>query len=387
MSIPLINKHKHVLPCIDMERNIMFAFFILFFLGLLWVGAYTGIRFLVASGAISKLVSRVLYGVSILMPIIMAGSMMVSNKSWSSLNSVIYTVSSSWIVIISGFFFSTVILWALYTILSKSGFQIPFSYAGYAVILCTVMFAGYGIINASNIKIKTVSLGAKTLGEELSGINIVLVSDLHIGLVRKKNFVEKVSRKIMEQNPDMVLIAGDLIDGPKFPYEEFLSPLKSVSAPLGVYFTPGNHEAYNEENELFYKGLPDNITVVTDDLVQIPGTSEYVSGFDYAIESDEVFSQRVNNVIGSKTPAIAILHDPKNRAVLGASGIPLTVSGHTHGGQFFPGTLMVKILYKEKISGLVKDALGSYYTTTGVGTAVSPARVGTDAEIVVLHTK
>jgi len=365
----------------------MFVLFIVAFLGLLWIGAHVGIVFLKSSGILGKIGSSIPYVIALIMPLLMAGSMLVGNGEWNSINSIVYTFSSTWIVILSGFFFSTVLIWFISAVLQKLGISFPAAYSGYIVLILTVTFAGYGITNASNIKIKNTKLSEGKLPSELSNKRIALISDLHIGLVRKKYFVAKVTRKIMKEKPDMILIAGDLIDGPKFPYQEFLSPLSELSAPLGVYFTPGNHEGYNTENELFYAAIPKNITVVIDEVVSIPGTSQTLVGFDYLLPEDEVmFKDRIDVVTKGSKPSIAILHDPKNRGSLGKAGIPLTVSGHTHGGQFFPGTLMVKLLYKEKISGLVEHITGDYYTTTGVGTAVSPARVGTDAEIVILES-
>ncbi len=141
----------------------------------------------------------------------------------------------------------------------------------------------------------------------------------------------------------------------------------------------------NNENEKFYEGLPKNVTVVTDSVIPIPRTQLTITGFDYSTETQDDFAKRAQDVVQESTPTIGILHDPKYREVLGDMGISLIVSGHTHGGQFFPGTFVVRRLYKEKISGLINHDFGAYYTTTGVGTAVSPARVGTDAEVVMLE--
>lgn len=365
----------------------MFALFILFFLGLLFIGAHTGISFLKSTGAVSRGLGRVLYGFALAMPLLMAGSMILGNSAWSEVNSLVYTVSSTWIVIISGLFFNTLIIWGIHGLLQYMGVSYQQVYAGYMVIVATVGFAGYGIVHASTLLTKYSMVEGAGFDTELSGKRIALVSDLHVGLVRKKNFVEKVTKQIMKEKPDMILIAGDLIDGPAFPYEEFLAPLGELSAPLGVYFTPGNHEGYNRENALFYAGLPKNITVVTDRLVPIPGTNHLLAGFDYKMEEVEAFRTKASGIMGSDVPTIAILHDPKHREVLGKAGVSLVVSGHTHGGQFFPHTLIVRMLYGEKISGLVGQENGSYYTTTGAGTAVSPARVGSDAEIVMLEVK
>lgn len=369
-----------------MNPNIMITLFVNAFVFILWIGIFVSVQFLKKTGVITNpTVAHVLYLVALIIPIIMGVTMFIGRNNWHPVNAFFYTISSAWIVIVAGLFFSVIIALIGFIIINVTSLNIPAYYFGIFALLGMTVFAGYGILHGRTIITKTVPVEHLAITAHIPDMRIALVSDLHIGLVRRKNWVDQVSKQIMKENPDMIIIAGDLIDGPRFPYAEFLEPLSQLSAPYGVYFTPGNHETYNNENEKFYEGLPDNVTVITDSVIPIPGTTTTIAGFNYGTETEGEFKKRAQDVIQNETPTIAILHDPKHREVLGAMKIPLVVSGHTHGGQFFPGTIIVKRLYKEKTNGLVSHQYGSYYTTTGVGTAVSPARVGTDAEVIILE--
>jgi predicted MPP superfamily phosphohydrolase len=370
-----------------MNQTLLMVLFISFFVFLLWLGVFVSVLFLKHTGVItSTLVSRVINTTAVAIPLLMGLSMFLGRTAWHPLNAVLYTVTSTWIVIVAGLFFASVLGWLILGVLNLSGAGFPRMYLGVIVLAVSIIYPLYGVINASILRTKTVEVNLNQV-EVLSGMRIALVSDLHVGLVRGKNFVQRVVDRIMKENPDMIIIAGDLIDGPHFPYQEFLAPLSGLSAPQGVYFTPGNHETYNDELEEVYKAIPENVTILSDEIQTIPGTDITIAGFEYDTESREHFAERAVRVAAGSSPAIGILHDPKHRDSLSELGINLVVSGHTHGGQFFPGTAIVRMIYGSQTNGLVTHDSGAYYTTTGAGTAVSPARVGTQAEVVILEVQ
>lgn len=254
----------------------------------------------------------------------------------------------------------------------------------------TATVVGFGLfigatVNALYPRVKHYAIESSALATELSGKKIALVSDLHIGMVRKKAFVERVSKLIMSEQPDMILIAGDLIDGPRFPYDKFLAPLAQLAAPLGVYFTPGNHEHYNNQNDLFYQAVPSNVTVLIDQKIQLTDHAVDIIGIDYRAET---FTETKSHLVAAghepERPTIVLLHDPKNTPALAESGVSLSVSGHTHGGQFFPGTLLIKFLYGKYAQGLALTNGMPSVTTVGAGGAVAPVRLGTRPEVAIL---
>jgi predicted MPP superfamily phosphohydrolase len=235
-------------------------------------------------------------------------------------------------------------------------------------------------------RIVTYDIDSPALSKQWAGKNIVLVSDTHLGVVRSGKFMKKVVGKINEQKPDVVFIAGDIIDGPVFNYQKGLSPLKDIKSTFGIFYTPGNHEGYNPEPEKFYPIVKALTTTVIDSKTEVNGTA--IVGLDYRRETVEATAERLKDTgFRADVPTIALLHDPTNVTTLMDAGVSLVLSGHTHCGQFFPINLVVRGIYKEYTYGVNVRGNSTAVTTCGVGTAMSPLRLGTNPEIVVLHIK
>ena len=322
--------------------------------------------------------------VAIFAPLILITTMLIGSKRYSIVNASIYAFSSMWLVMLSYLSIMAVFLWIMHAVLGFFNLAQPM----FAIWICS-MISIYGIIflgidRAAHPKIKEVEIVSPALAPLWRGKKIVLVSDIHIGMVRRDNFVKKVVGKINSVRPDMILIAGDLIDGPRFPYEKFLAPLSHLNAPLGIYYTPGNHEYYNNEQERFFAAIPKNITLLVDETRGVNGTD--IVGIDFASETLPETEKRVVRAHPASTrPTIALFHDPKNIHAIIKHEIDLVVSGHTHGGQFFPMTLLVKALHKQFTKGLNYVGKTASFVTVGAGTAMSPVRIGTTPEIVVIH--
>ncbi len=322
----------------------------------------------------------ILKGLLIIMPAIMIISMSIATRQYSFVNKLFYVTAATWMALFVYLFLLAVIFGVLTALFPQS------SFAPYLTIsICASILAiGYGVWNASQPVVKHVTMHIPELAPDWQGKNIVLISDTHLGIVRSESFMKKVVNKINSANPDAVFIAGDLIDGPRFDYVRGLSPLADIVAPLGIFYTPGNHEAYNTEEAVFYAALPKNVTLLRDQKITINNTE--IIGIDFANESLENTTARLlYTKYNPQMPTIAMLHDPKNMRALSDKSINLVFSGHTHGGQFFPNTLVVRSLYKKYTKGITQTDKTWSYTTIGVGTALSPVRIGTTPEIVVLH--
>ncbi|HRH31098.1 MAG TPA: metallophosphoesterase [Candidatus Paceibacterota bacterium] len=391
--------------------KLSFLLFVIPFLGLIAGVSVAIFKAGVAFGIIrSPLAKQVMTWVFILMPIVLLVTMAIGNFIFSSLNNVFYLISVTWLPILIYLFMGAILLAIIKLIAVSTGNStINMFPMGIAVIAITAIATGYGIINATMPRVVTYEVNSPELREKWAGKNIVLVSDTHLGVVRSGSFMKKVVSKINEQKPDIVLMAGDIIDGPVFDYEKGLAPLKDIVSTFGTVYTPGNHESYNREPEKFYPIIRNVTTTLLDSTAEINGT--IFVGMDYRSESFESTKERLaktgfmanNNGKNARNdgspalPSIAILHDPTNTNALLDAGITFVVSGHTHCGQFFPINLLVKRIYKENTYGVVDRTLnadgtasnktGVSLTTCGVGTAMSPLRLGTNPEIVVIHIK
>ncbi len=363
-----------------MKQRIRSLIFLLVTSGILWLGLYTSLLVYRTWGIIDTgFWWFALQGIGIFFPLVITFSLFWGGKKWNKINAFVFRTTSAWIVFIAGLFMST------YLAATVNVLWLPLPPEGLAISALTiaVLFVIYGVLNARRARTRHISIPATPLLRAFRGKKIVLVSDIHIGLVWRKRFLSRVIERVMREQGDMVIIAGDLIDGPVFPYLDFLESLKKLAAPLGVYYTPGNHEQYNPDNKNFYKNIPGNITILKDEVFHLDDGLGYIAGIDYRNETNTVFAQKAKQILGDYEPVITILHDPKHREQLvGKTG--LVLSGHTHGGQMFPGTLLVRYLYGKKMKGLVTGAETIFYTTLGIGTSLVPARIGTRPEVVVL---
>ena len=259
-------------------------------------------------------------------------------------------------------------------------------------IIMAILIVIYGTINASTIRVLrtevSASSGAYPLPASWIGKNIVMYSDTHIGTIRGKAFLSRVVEQINDADPYITIMAGDLIDGPRFPHDR-LKPLANLRSTLGNYYTPGNHEEYSRDMEMS-SIIDQYLTRVSDDVTTVDGVG--IIGMSYHREALQTLTDRVSHVMTEHPeiltlPKIGILHDPKNINALLDLKPNLTVSGHTHGGQLWPGTIAVKKIYGIFGYGpsYHNDNQTLHITSSGVGSAQSPVRIGTRAEIVVIR--
>ena len=213
---------------------------------------------------------------------------------------------------------------------------------------------------------------------------MTVVSDLHLGIVRAQSFCKRVVEKINETQPDAVLIVGDVIDGPLFDMKSSLNELSKLNAPHGVYAIPGNHEYYSFEQSLYFEEIKKYTHLLRNEKTTLLGMS--LVGLDHVDqESVEHFNARTEDLKIEYPNSIILLHDPKHAKTLQSKGVFLSLSGHTHKGQFWPFSLVVRALYKKYTYGLVQKEKSTHITTSGAGTALSPVRIGSRAEIVVIE--
>lgn len=338
-----------------------------------------------------------------LIPIIAIASFIITANHYSWMSSFVYTVSV-WALGASGYLLlGSVTSWVfgMIAVLIQLPKKIPQTIHQWllpfpsvlnnsvkAIITLPLILAGvvifWGTINSQIIRIVPLSISQATVPvpfpDSWVGKKIVLVSDTHIGQARKKQFLQRVVNNIQSQNPDIVIIAGDLIDGPAFP-DHFLEPLGKLRKS-STFFIPGNHEQYSNDPSIG-SVIDRFVTRVSDQIIMIDGVQ--IIGIDYSKKSPEQVRSLIAELDPNpELPTIGVMHDPKNITTLIDRNPNLTLSGHTHGGQMWPGNLLVRYLYGVFTYGPSLHNQTLHITTSGVGTAQSPIRVGTQPEIVVI---
>ena len=222
----------------------------------------------------------------------------------------------------------------------------------------------------------------------LHGFSIAQISDVHVGPTIKKGFVESVVRRVNELHPDLIAVTGDLVDGTVQQLSTHTAPLADLAARHGTYFVTGNHEYYSGERawteeirRLGMRVLKNEHVVLRHDgaSLVLAGVTDYSAHhFDPAQRSDPVRAMRGAPLdAGAK---VLLAHQPSSAAAAADAGFDLQLSGHTHGGQFWPWNLFIHF-FQPFSSGLHRLKSLWVYVNRGTGYWGPPNRFGVPSEI------
>lgn len=267
------------------------------------------------------------------------------------------------------------------------------------IVGASLVITAYGVLEAQRVGVNEVEVEVAGLPTELEGYRVAVVSDLHVGPIRGADLTAQAVRLTTEAEPDVILLAGDLTDGTTAQFAQVLDPLADLSAPDGVYAVTGNHEYYAGDaegwvarwRELGLEPLLNASTTIDRDGIrlQIAGVSDAAAEEVPMTEtSDPDLLPRLDAALAEVDPgqpSILIAHRPGvgEDPLVRAAGVDLMVSGHTHGGQIWPFTLLVPLV-NPTIAGLDVIDGTTAYTTRGVGTWGPPTRVLAPPEVSIL---
>jgi len=330
---------------------------------------------------------RILLGFGILLPLMFIVSMIYGEKHFSLLNSWLYTSGVVWLGMLLYVFIAAFIVSIFIFINSVYGLNLPIRLISIILLGCALIVTAYGIYNSNNPKIVRWEIESKTLAPLWKNKKIIFVSDFHLGNVRRENFAKRVIDIINNEKPDIVFNGGDLIDGPVFPYNKGFAPFEELNPPLGSYYVEGNHEGYTQDYPAFKSQFPKTLNDITNKKVIVNGTQ--IIGLPYHMKDTDVdISNELEKVDFDKNiPSIILMHDPKDIPMIANDGVSLVLSGHTHGGQLFPLTIILDIIDGKYVHGVSYTQNTASLTSSGVGTAMPPIRLGTTPEIIVLTIK
>jgi predicted MPP superfamily phosphohydrolase len=255
---------------------------------------------------------------------------------------------------------------------------------GVALMISAALVILYGLIHATQIRIKRYSVSLPNLPDAWKGKSIALVADFHAGQVYESGSVTKRVTLINSLNPDLVIIAGDFFDGVYADNDKLAAPLKGLKAPLGVYFATGNHEEF-EDHTPFIDALRNaGVKVLMNEKIEAHGL-QIIGMNDEDTTVRESYRDTLQKIAIDRTkPSILIKHAPFNMDIAEEAGYSLQVSGHTHKAQIWPFSLIEKFIYKGYEYGLKPFKSMQVLTTSGIGTWGPPMRVGTDSEVVLI---
>ncbi|MBQ6468894.1 MAG: metallophosphoesterase [Lachnospiraceae bacterium] len=278
-----------------------------------------------------------------------------------------------------------------------------------SLLVLTVCVNIYGYRHARDVRVTSYEIAKEELGQtELA--KIILIGDLHMGVNSSTRIYEDMVERVNEQDADLILIAGDIVTSA---YEAMKDPdayaavLEKMQAKKGKYVIYGNHDV----EEPLLGGFS---TIGADQAVRHPETAGFLKKCGWTLLTDEVISlpefnglvlagrrdeSRPGDGVAQRAPLAVLLkdvppqspilllqHEPSDLTELDRYGVDLSVSGHTHDGQIFPGNIASRIRGPQSY-GLKNWGDSQALVTSGVGFYGPPIRVGTISEIAVINLK
>ncbi|MFE4332991.1 metallophosphoesterase [Streptomyces sp. NPDC056831] len=249
--------------------------------------------------------------------------------------------------------------------------------------LGTVGHGTYGVLRGPRVKRITVPLAR--LPRSAHGFRIAVVSDIHLGPILGRAHTQRIVDTINRTQPDLVAVVGDLVDGTVADLGPAAEPLARLSARRGSFFVTGNHE--------YYSGAAQWIDHVRElGLHPLENARVEIDGFDLAGVNDiagesEGKGPDFDRALGDRDrtrAAVLLAHQPVVIHDAVAHGVDLQLSGHTHGGQLWPGDFIAG-LANPTVAGLDRYGDTQLYVSRGAGAWGPPVRVGAPSDITVVE--
>jgi predicted MPP superfamily phosphohydrolase len=247
-----------------------------------------------------------------------------------------------------------------------------------------------GLAQARCPRIRRVNVPVENLPSELEGYRIVQWSDVHVGPTIRRPFLQSLVARTNALHADAVVVTGDFVDGSFDEYREDVQPIRDLRPRDGVFYVTGNHEYYWQAGQwvprlqsLGFDFLKNEHRVISRGSASlvIAGVTDPVGRATHKQDPDRALA-------GAPAQAVKVLlsHRPQTAAAASRLGVDLQLSGHTHGGQFFPFNLFIK-KFQPIAKGLHRVGRTWLYVNRGTGYWGPPSRLAVGGEITVIELK
>ena len=245
-----------------------------------------------------------------------------------------------------------------------------------------------GFLQARCPRTVNVDVVIDELPPELDGYRIVQVSDVHVGPTIRRRFVQALVDKVNALKPDAIAITGDLVDGPLAELREQVQPLADLRAADGVFYVTGNHEYYWNAGEWCPALQSLGLTFLRNEhaIIDRGGAKLVIAGVTDPVGRLTHRQDVPQSLAGAPAGSIKVLlsHRPQMADAASAHGVHLQLSGHTHGGQFFPFNLLIH-RFQPIVAGLHRVGATWLYVNRGTGYWGPPSRLLVGGELTVIR--
>ena len=377
-----------------MNRRSTFALFLTVMLGVYFgTHLYLGLRLLDALRIDGSPALWWVGGLALLMALLFPASRIIARTSLRRFGRALDWVASGWLGValylilfsaaaqLAGLVLRWTGLWA--TVQELAGVD-PGLLGLAGVIVGTLLMVMTGLVSASRVtRVTDLTVPVRDLPSDLQGFTLVQISDIHLGAIVGRRRLERIVERVNELEADLVVITGDLIDEDAAGLQDLIEPLRRLEARHGVMAVTGNHEFYAGVAAAAEMMRAASIRLLRNEATRLP-EGLVVYGVDDP-QSAVMGGGRIGlaDVIGPEArtePSVLLYHQPVGFDTAAALGVDLVLSGHTHGGQLWPLSLVSRIFYPRWSGHHVKGD-SHLYVSAGAGTWGPPMRVGAPPEI------
>lgn len=274
------------------------------------------------------------------------------------------------------------------TIFTPERRQFLYRASGYSFAALSLSSSVYGMACAlQKPRVVDLSIPLDPAHKKLSGLTLIQFTDLHIGPTIKYPYVKAVCDTIRDLKGDIIVFTGDLVDGSVDHLSADVEPLRHIHAPLGKFFITGNHEYYSGVNDWLDMAKLLGFTPLVNEhrLIRYNNHTLTMAGVT-DIRGGAFMKKHVSNPhqAARGCPAdsykLLLAHQPTSIYEAANAGFDLQLSGHTHGGQYFPFGYFVRLEHPF-VKGMFQHQNTKLYVSQGTGYWGPPVRVGTFPEI------
>ena len=282
-------------------------------------------------------------------------------------------------------FLAALFCWPTAWVATGTGLTLDREWLAWTLLGGSQLMALYGLVNGARLHVTKYTIHLHNLPSSWQGQDVVLVSDIHVGVIRGPEFVRRIVARLRELAPKAVFVPGDMFDGAKVDIARTVEPWTDFRPPSGTYFVTGNHDEFGDPTPYLDALTAAGVRVLDNEKIVVDGL-QIVGVHNSNSHRSATYRELLERAqIDSSQPSILLLHRPAHLEIAEKAGISLQLSGHTHAGQFPLWTFLVRQIYGRFTYGLNRLDSLQIVTSSGAGSGGPPFRVGTRSEIVVLR--